>query len=147
MKPDAATSPARPSGFPIAIPFPEWLGARIASHSPDRIRVELPLDANMVNSRGMAHGGVVMTLLDVAMALAAREAPTSEASPVRSTATIEMKTTFLRPGSGRLVADAHCIQRSGSMAFCEGEVVDAAGTRVARASATFKFLQAGRGEP
>lgn len=134
----------RPSGFPVAVPFPEWLGARIESQGPGVVRIGLSVDAgNMVNSRGVAHGGVVMTLLDVAMALAARSAPEMDGEAPCTTATIEMKTSFLRAGRGHLRADARCVHRTRSLAFCEAEIIDSSSDCVARASGTFKYFRSG----
>jgi uncharacterized protein (TIGR00369 family) len=56
-------------------------------------------------------------------------------------ATIEMKTTFLRPALGRLVGKGRRLHRTASMAFCEGSVFDADQQLVAHATGTFKFLK------
>ncbi len=98
-----------------------------------------------------------MTLLDVVMAHAARSpasrvgatpplepgdasvAADADASP--SVVTIEMKTTFMRPGVGRLIAIGRRVHRTTSLAFCEGQVFDADGKIVAQASGTFKYLR------
>ena len=89
----------------------------------------------------MAHGGVTMTLLDVAMAHAARS-PGEDGEPEHSgVVTVEMKTSFMRPGLGRLVATGRRQHRTVSLAFCEASVVDAAGQLVAHATGTFKFLK------
>jgi uncharacterized protein (TIGR00369 family) len=90
-----------------------------------------------MNSWEMAHGGVTMTMLDVAMAMAGRSADVHG----RGVVTIEMKTAFMQPGRGTLRASARCVHQSTTMAFCEGEVTDADGKRVARGSGTFKFVK------
>jgi acyl-coenzyme A thioesterase PaaI-like protein len=58
--------------FPVKVPFVERLGLELHScaHGASEVRVDLT-DAHM-NSWEVAHGGVLMTLLDVAMAMAAR---------------------------------------------------------------------------
>ena len=68
-----------------------------------------------------------MTLLDVAMAHAARS-PAATARTTSGVVTIEMKTSFMRPGRGRLRRHAAgaCTARA-SMAFCEATVFDAEG--------------------
>ena len=80
-----------------------------------------------------------MTLLDVAMATAAR----SE-TPDMGVVTIEMKTSFMQParpagGRGRL------IHRTATLAFTEGSVYDAAGRICSHATGTFKLRQAPAG--
>ena len=62
----------RASGFPIEVPFLEHLGARLVALTNDTATVELRLQPWLMNSWQVAHGGIVMTLLDVAMAMAGR---------------------------------------------------------------------------
>ncbi|KAF1053197.1 MAG: Acyl-coenzyme A thioesterase PaaI [Stenotrophomonas maltophilia] len=86
-----------------------------------------------------AHGGLLMTLLDVSMALASIHADDQG----RGVVTIEMKTNFLRPGGevGELLEALGSVRhRTYSMAFCEAEVRNARGEVVATASGTFKFV-------
>jgi uncharacterized protein (TIGR00369 family) len=92
----------------------------------------------------MAHGGVTMTLLDVTMAHAARSADVSAAAPPgtlgRGVITVEMKTTFMRPGVGRLIARGRVLSRTITLAFCEASLFDEAGVLVAHATGSFKYL-------
>ncbi len=96
------------------------------------------------NSWGVLHGGVTMTLLDVVMAHAsrspARGAPATAEQP-SSVVTIEMKTSFMRPGVGRLLARGKLVHRTTSLAFCEAQVFDAEGQVVAQATGTFKYMR------
>ncbi|HSN21500.1 MAG TPA: PaaI family thioesterase [Usitatibacter sp.] len=117
-----------------AIPFASLLGIQLRERSAGHVVLELPLREELMNSAGTAHGGVLMTLLDVAMSVAARTA----APDVYFAVTMEMKTTFIATCSGLLVAEARCIHAARSVAFSEGEVrEDASGRLVARASGTF----------
>ena len=56
--------------------------------------------------------------------------------------TIEMKTSFMRPGEGRLTGRGKLLHRSATLAFCEGSVFAADGALCAHATATFKYLRA-----
>ena len=56
--------------------------------------------------------------------------------------TVEMKTSFMRPATGRLMASGHLLHGTKSMAFCEGSVRDESGALCAHATGTFKFLRA-----
>ncbi|AFZ67668.1 PaaI family thioesterase [Deinococcus peraridilitoris] len=123
------------NGFPVPIPFLEFLGVQGRRAEDGSGEVELTLRPEHLNSFQMAHGGVTMTLLDVAMAMAAR----SLDGQGRGVVTIEMKSTFLQPGRGALRAVGRCIHTSRSLAFCEAQVTDEEGRPVARASGTFKF--------
>lgn len=134
-------------GFPVEIPFAEHLGARLIARGEGMAHTELDLAPHHCNSFGAAHGGVLMTLLDVTMAMAARSRPHHPDDDRSGVVTIEMKTSFLQPGQGRLAGHGRCVHRTRTMAFCEADVVDAAGRLVARASGTFKYLRLRKAGP
>lgn len=127
--------------FLVRIPFVELLGLELLAFEPDRAELALMLRDELTNSWGVAHGGVTMTLLDVAMAHAARSPATAGGDVQIGVATIEMKTSFMRPGEGRLVCEARRLHRTTSFAFCEGTVRDAGGRIVGHATGTFKYLK------
>jgi acyl-coenzyme A thioesterase PaaI-like protein len=83
-----------------------------------------------------------MTLLDVAMAHAARSPLTLGGEHQPSVVTLEMKSTFVRPGQGRLVAEGRRLHRSATLAFCEAWVRDTAGVLVSHGTGTFKYMKA-----
>jgi uncharacterized protein (TIGR00369 family) len=89
-----------------------------------------------LNSYGVTHGGALMTLLDVSMATAARSD-----SPEQGVVTIEMKTSFMHPAVGPLVARGTLVHRTASMAFTQSTVFDAQGRACASAMGTFKYLK------
>jgi uncharacterized protein (TIGR00369 family) len=122
-----------------SIPFVKDLGLELVSGAGGRSRVELEVLPRHLNSWGGMHGGVTMTVLDVAMAVAAR----SLEPDGKGVLTIEMKTSFIQAGppQGRVVAIGVCVHRSTGMAFCEAEMRDDQDRMVARASGTFKFLR------
>jgi uncharacterized protein (TIGR00369 family) len=99
--------------------------------------VVLPLGANHMNTWGIAHGGVTMTLADVALAMAAR----SLAGDGVGVVTVEMKVNFMEPGRGELRAFGRVLHRSTTMAYCEGEIRDSEGHFVAKALGTFKYMR------
>lgn len=127
--------------FRVRIPFVETLGFELLAFDAGRAEIALDVRDEVTNSWGVVHGGVTMTLLDVAMAHAARSPNQPGNPPDMGVVTIEMKTSFMRPGLGRLVAHGTLLQRTASMAFCQGEVRDAQGTLVAHATGTFKYLK------
>lgn len=130
--------------FPRLIPFVEHLGFELIEFDAGRARIEIDLREELCNSFMVAHGGVIMSLLDVVMAHAARSPnqPGIAADEARGVVTIEMKTSFMRPGLGRLVAHGQLKHRTASMAFCEGTVFDAGGKLAAHATGTFKYVRA-----
>ena len=115
------------------IPFGSHIGIHLVEHGGGRSVVEVDLLPELMNSFGSAHGGVIMTLLDVAMAVAARSMDPDGVGAI----TVEMKTTFIGTCEGKLVAEGRCIHSGKSLSFCEAEAHDAAGKLVARSSGTF----------
>jgi uncharacterized protein (TIGR00369 family) len=134
--------------FKVHIPFVEHLGFELLRFEDGEAEIALTPRDEHLNSWNVLHGGVTMTLLDVAMAHAARSAGVSASGSAKNTpdprgvVTIEMKTSFMRPGVGPVVAHGKLLTQTPTMAFCEGTLVDAAGARVAHATGTFKYLRA-----
>ncbi|MEY4564370.1 MAG: hypothetical protein RLZZ618_3647 [Pseudomonadota bacterium] len=127
--------------FQRHIPFVEMLGFELLKFEAGEAEIAVELRDELCNSWSVAHGGLTMTLLDVAMAHAARSpAPGETDAKPAGVVTIEMKTSFMRPGLGRLVAKARLLHGTASLAFCEASVVDAKGALVAQATGTFKYL-------
>ncbi len=127
--------------FRVDIPFVRLLGMELQRMDAGAAEIHLQLRDDLTNSWGVAHGGVTMTLLDVVMAHAARSPMEAGGDTQPGVVTIEMKTSFMRPGEGRLVATGRRLHRTASMAFCEGFVHDTAGTLVGHASGTFKYMK------
>ena len=128
--------------FPIHIPFVEALGFELLRFENGEAEIAmLPREEHM-NSWSVLHGGVTMTLLDVVMAHASRSPQTGVANDSRGVVTIEMKTSFMRPGLGRMLAKGKVLHRTVSFAFCEGSIVDAEGQLIAHSTGTFKYLRA-----
>lgn len=127
--------------FLAHIPFVEELGMQLQRLEGGEAEIVLPLREALTNSWGVAHGGVTMTLLDVAMAHAARSPDPTTGEHPPGVVTVEMKTSFLRPGLGTLTARGKLLHKTASMAFCEGSVLDEAGLLLAHATGTFKYLK------
>ncbi len=121
------------------IPFIKDLGIEFLEAGAGRAKIALQLTNRHLNSWNVAHGGVLMTLLDVAMAVAGRSLDPTAGGGV----TVEMKTSFLQPGpaGSRLVTTAFAFHRSSTMAFCEGEVRDDHDRLIAKSMGTFKYIR------
>ena len=115
------------------IPFASHLGIELLEKGDGRARLQLVLRPELMNSFEAAHGGVVMTLLDIAMAVAARTRDPESVGAI----TIEMKSSFISTGSGTLTADGVCLHLGKSVAFCEARVHSSDGRLAATASGTF----------
>ncbi|MEO8527014.1 MAG: PaaI family thioesterase [Caldimonas sp.] len=117
------------------------LGFELIRFEKGEAEIAVELREELCNSWSVAHGGVTMTLLDVAMAHAARSPGEDGATEQSGVVTIEMKTSFMRPGLGRLVAVGKRLHRTASMAFCEASIHDGEAKIVAHATGTFKYLK------
>ena len=133
-------------GTLLSIPFLRHLGVQSVRYIPGDAVLRLPVEAHLQNSFDMVHGGVTMTMLDVCMAMAARSVmneslAVSAEGESQGVVTIEMKTSFLAPGTGTLFARGACLQKGASLLFCEGQLFDLEGALVAIASGTFKAIR------
>ncbi len=126
--------------FGVEIPFVNLLGFELTLFEAGRSEVRLPPNPEHLNSFAVTHGGVLMTLLDVTMASAARSV-----CPELGVVTIEMKTSFMRPAiqsdHGPLVAKGELMHRTATMAFTQASVYDGRGHLCAHATGTFKYLK------
>ena len=128
--------------FPLRIPFVEELGLELWAFGDGKAELRVDLADAHLNSWEVAHGGVLMTMLDVAMAHAARSGAGHDLAAGPGVATIEMKTSFMRPAEGQLRALGHLLHKTTTMAFTEGSVFNEAGQLCAHATGTFKFMRA-----
>ena len=125
--------------FGVPIPFVDHLGFTLEKFEGGHSELHFAPRAQHLNSFDVAHGGVVMTLLDVTMATAARSV-----EPGMGVVTIEMKTSFMRPAQGepgfKLIGQGTLLHRTRAMAFTEAKILDAQGQLCAHATGTFKYL-------
>jgi uncharacterized protein (TIGR00369 family) len=131
--------------FRARIPFVDHLGFELLRLEPGESDIAIGVREELTNSLGVAHGGMLMTLMDIAMAHAARSPVEPGGEVLQTVVTIEMKTSFMRPGTGRLVCTGQRLHRTVSLAFCEARVVDARGHLVGHSTGTFKYLRASAG--
>jgi len=122
--------------FGVEIPFVDHLGFELVAMEGGRSELRFLPRHEHLNSFLVAHGGAIMTLLDVTMATAARSVD-MEVGVV----TIEMKTSFMQPCKGLLTGKGRLMHRTKSMAFTEGTVYDEAGKACAHATGTFKYVR------
>ena len=77
------------------IPFIQHLHIRTDELGKGTARLSVPVEANLMNSMGNVHGGVIMSLLDVALCTAARTLHEDSVGVI----TIDMSTSFIGGGS------------------------------------------------
>jgi len=86
--------------FGVEIPFVNLLGFDLEEFDDGRSRIRYAPLQDHRNAFGVTHGGVLMTLLDVTMASAARSV-----HKTMGLVTIEMKTSFMQTAHGTLVCN------------------------------------------
>jgi uncharacterized protein (TIGR00369 family) len=119
--------------FGLSIPFLDHLGVVPEFAENGKSRITLEMRPEHENSFGVAHGGVIMALLDFAMAAAAR----SEMNHPLGAITIDMTISFLRPSVGKIVVEGTVLKSGKSINYCEAVVLNEAGEITAKSSGTF----------
>jgi uncharacterized protein (TIGR00369 family) len=120
------------------IPFIVHLGLVTEALGEGTARLWMPLPRHFTNSLGTAHGGVILSLLDVALCTAARTLHPESTGVV----TIDLSTSFIGGGKGdRLIAEARVLKDGRSMTFVEAEAKNADGSMVAKAIGTVRVRQ------
>ena len=125
--------------FGAEIPFVQHLGFVLELFEAGESAIRYTPLPEHLNSFAVTHGGACMTLLDVAMAVAARSVEKD-----MGVVTIEMKTSFMRPAPGNgdaLVAKGRLMHRTTTLAFAEATIFDAKGHACAHSTGTFKYVR------
>lgn len=117
---------------PGAGAFGRLLGAEIPEPLPEEgFEVRMRVDERHENQDLALHGGVQMSLLDMAMAGAVKRT----LQPGEKTSTVSMTIDFMRPvARGVILARGRLDRRGRTVAFPSAELYDAEGRLAARAS-------------
>jgi uncharacterized protein (TIGR00369 family) len=114
----------------------QTLGFRMLSVSQEKKEVEVAFDARaelLANPMKQVQGGYLCAMLDECMSVACMVA--SKMTAVAPT--VEMKTSFFRPAMpGQLKGIGRVVRWGKTIAFTEGELYDAEGRLVAKATGT-----------
>lgn len=124
-------------GEELNVPFLKLLGVRFLSAEMGKGEILLALKPEHTNTWEVAHGGVLLTLMDVAMAVAARSADPGD----RSVVTIELKNNFMQAATGILRVKADTVRHTATMAFCEAKLYNDQGDVCCMSTGTFKYLK------
>ena len=117
------------------IPFVSHLKILTEALGHGEARLSLPIETHLTNSFGTVHGGVILSLLDVALCTAARTLHPESAGVI----TIDLSTSFIGAGSGeKLLADARVMKDTRSVSFVEAEAKNHDGSLVAKAIGTVR---------
>jgi len=120
--------------YHLKVPFAKHLGLVVDALEPGVARMSCHLQPHMLNSFGTSHGGVILTLLDVCMCMAARTLHPGSAGIM----TITMNSVFVGGGTDPLKAEARVLRDGRTTIFVEAEARNADGELVAKASSTVR---------
>jgi uncharacterized protein (TIGR00369 family) len=117
------------------IPFLSHLKILTEALGEGTAQLSMPIEPHLTNSLGTAHGGVIMSLLDVALCTAARTLHPESIGVI----TIDLSTSFIGGATGKkLLAEARVMRDGRSMSFVEAEARNEDGSLVAKAIATVR---------
>lgn len=119
-------------------PFGWLLGLHYTEREPGHVTSTMEVDPSHFNPGGVAHGGVVYSLVDSAMG----GSVFNTLEPDQRCVTAELKVNYLRPiHAGRITAVATMVQRGRNLAVVTAEVHDDNNRLVAVALGTFAIIQ------
>ena len=126
--------------------YRKWLGLDYELMSDEQAIVSLDLNADKVNVRGVGHGGIVASLIDVAMGTAAGGG--NYDTRKRLVATQELKVNYLAAATGaRLTATANVVRAGSRTVVVACDVMTDTGIHCATALGTFMTRRVATGDP
>lgn len=116
--------------------FNEKLGHRMVAWRPGFVELTMEVRPDLMNASGVAHGGVLMTLLDAASGLSASYQGPDK--PRHFCRTLSFTTQFINPGRPGLLTVRGQKRAGGGRTFvCEAEITDERGELIAVGTGTF----------
>ncbi len=118
-------------------PLRSFLGIDLEDVEPGRVVARVEISDDLLNPNGSVHGGVIFTMVDTAMGMAAM----SVLDEGQFCTTIEIQIRFLRPAvSGHLEATVVVVKPGRKIIHLEARVHDAETRLIATGAATFAVL-------
>lgn len=119
---------------------PIWSHLNMKLHfaNDGKSKIELPVTTELKQAYGVVHGGIISTVLDMAMSSALS---TTLADEEFST-TIDLNVSFLRPMFGEsLIGEGKVVKRGKRVIVVNGETKDENGNVIATSTGHFMILQ------
>ncbi|MEO0576007.1 MAG: PaaI family thioesterase, partial [Pseudomonadota bacterium] len=99
----------------------DFLGFGVLEAREGFVRMRMPLKRHHTNTLEMAHGGIIMSMLDIAGAFSAHVGQSERIVSVTTTQT----TSFIRSVTGpELIAEGRVIRRTRRTAFTQSVILD-----------------------
>jgi 1,4-dihydroxy-2-naphthoyl-CoA hydrolase len=126
---------ATPEDLVGRMPFARLLGLKVTDATPERVRGELVVRAELCTANGVMHGGAAMAVADSLGAIGAVLALPDGAG---GTTTIESKTNFLRPAAEgtTVTAEATALSAGRRISVWQTRIVGSDGRVVALVTQT-----------
>ena len=124
--------------FCVNSPFVAHCSLEEIAQLPDGIRSCVRLRSELTNSWGGAHGGLIATLLDASMTVAARY--TFDPDGSIDVATIDLTISFIGQAKETLLCDAKVTARRGSTVYAQARAVNETGDLVASSVTTLRVI-------
>ena len=119
-------------------PFVTKLGVVAEQLEDAEVRLRLPWDPSNTTVGDMLHGGAIATLADLTV-MAAAWCGAAVPDNMRGV-TVSMALDYLAPARATdLIGVGRVLRRGRSLVNCEADILDPAGTLVAKALATYKI--------
>ena len=121
----------------LDVPILNLLGVQLLKMEDGKGEISLAIEEKHTKSWSVAHGGVLLALVDAAMAIAARSADPDD----RNVVTIELKNSVMQAANGKVHVIGKVVHQSTTMAFCEARVFDEDEKLCCLATGTFKYFK------
>lgn len=131
------TSKRSTEGWHDMPPFQKHLGIETVEMADGRTLLTMPFRPELGNRKGDVHGGVLATIMDLAISQAIR----SLRPDLAGLSTINMTVNYLDTATGNLVARGKALKVGGSIAIGEATCETEDGRIVVQASAAFRLIR------
>jgi uncharacterized protein (TIGR00369 family) len=119
------------------IPFATLLGIKLTRLDSDGVTIECALRHELMNSAGVAHGGVAATLADAAVGMALQR----HFGGKRPISTVELKINYFLPAvKGRIFARARLLRIGSTLCVGSVDLTDTQGSQLGSALVTYMLL-------
>jgi uncharacterized protein (TIGR00369 family) len=127
------------------VPYNQSLGIRVESVELDRVRLRVPYKDDNSNPGRALHGGVAASTINIAGSLAAWTGIDERAA--LETCTLDLSVNYLAAAIGEdIVATAEVLRRGKEIVYCDVDVRNDAGKRIAKGLVTYRAFDSA-GEP
>lgn len=134
------------NGFTSTTDFNAYIGCRLVDWGKGTSVIELDIEPHHLNSLGIGHGGVLLSLLDSTCGSCGSLLPPPE--PRCVSVTVSLSTNFVRPMQGKFLrAQGQMTGGGRGIYFAQASVHDETGQLIATANGAFKRLGARTRKP